>query len=280
MQAEILLTLKLQHRVFADPRRIELLKQIKITGSISQGARQAGISYKSAWDAINEMNHLADELLVKRATGGKGGGGAQLTPYGERLIQLYGLLEQIQQKAFDALKQDSLPLDSLLAAISRFSLQSSARNQFFGTVVERDNGNIQQNICILLADGKTSIRASVTEQSAERLGLIKGKEVIALIKAPWITLRKGATATVSCNTTFSGDINSFENAVVFENQLSGQISQIEAGVQCSEIIVSLSSGESLCATLSNQEIESLGLQPDDTVTALFGADKVIIAALN
>ncbi|WP_426577810.1 molybdenum-dependent transcriptional regulator [Xenorhabdus stockiae] len=278
MQAEILLTLKLQHRVFADPRRIELLKQIKITGSISQGARQAGISYKSAWDAINEMNHLADELLVKRATGGKGGGGAQLTPYGERLIQLYGLLEQIQQKAFDALKQDSLPLDSLLAAISRFSLQSSARNQFFGTVVERDNGNIQQNICILLTDGKTSIRASVTEQSAERLGLIKGKEVIALIKAPWITLRKGAT--VSCNTTSSGDIDSFKNAAVFENQLSGQISQIEAGAQCSEIIVNLSSGESLCATLSNQEIESLGFQPSDTVTALFGADKVIIAALN
>ncbi|WP_340610657.1 molybdenum-dependent transcriptional regulator [Xenorhabdus bharatensis] len=278
MQAEILLTLKLQHRVFADPRRIELLKQIKITGSISQGARQAGISYKSAWDAINEMNHLADELLVKRATGGKGGGGAQLTPYGERLIQLYGLLEQIQQKAFDALKQDSLPLDSLLAAISRFSLQSSARNQFFGTVVERDNGNIQQNICILLADGKTSLQASVTEQSAERLGLIKGKEVIALIKAPWITLRKGAT--VSCNTTSSRDTSAFENSATFENKLSGQISQIEAGAQCSEIIVNLSSGESLCATLSNQEIENLGLQPDDTVTALFGADKVIIAALN
>ncbi|PHM66003.1 molybdenum-dependent transcriptional regulator [Xenorhabdus stockiae] len=278
MQAEILLTLKLQHRVFADPRRIELLKQIKITGSISQGARQAGISYKSAWDAINEMNHLADELLVERATGGKGGGGAQLTPYGERLIQLYGLLEQIQQKAFDALKQDSLPLDSLLAAISRFSLQSSARNQFFGTVVERDNGNIQQNIGILLADGKTSIRASVTEQSAERLGLIKGKEVIALIKAPWITLHKGAT--VFCNTTFSGDINSFENTPVFENQLSGQVSQIEAGAQCSEIIVSLNSGESLCATLSNQEIENLDLQLNDIVTALFGADKVIITALN
>lgn len=30
MQAEILLTLKLQQRVFADPRRIELLKQVKI----------------------------------------------------------------------------------------------------------------------------------------------------------------------------------------------------------------------------------------------------------
>ncbi len=68
MQAEILLTLKLQQRLFADPRRILLLKQIKATGSINQGAKLAGISYKSAWDAINEMNQLADEILVERAT--------------------------------------------------------------------------------------------------------------------------------------------------------------------------------------------------------------------
>lgn len=106
MQAEILLTLKLQQRLFADPRRIALLKQIEQTGSISQGAKNAGISYKSAWDAINEMNQLSEQTLVDRATGGKGGGGAVLTRYGQRLIQLYDLLAQIQQKAFDVLSDD------------------------------------------------------------------------------------------------------------------------------------------------------------------------------
>ncbi len=110
MQAEILLTLKLQQRLFADPRRIALLKQIDQTGSISQGAKHAGISYKSAWDAINEMNQLSEQPLVDRATGGKGGGGAVLTRYGQRLIQLYDLLAQIQQKAFDVLgDDDALP---------------------------------------------------------------------------------------------------------------------------------------------------------------------------
>ncbi|CBJ80176.1 transcriptional repressor for molybdate uptake [Xenorhabdus bovienii str. Jollieti] len=262
MQAEILLILKLQQRLFADPRRIELLKQIKITGSISQGAKQAGISYKSAWDAINEMNHLADEVLVERATGGKGGGGAQLTHYGERLLQLYDLLERIQQKAFDVLKEDSLPLDSLLAAISRFSLQSSARNQFFGTIVERDHENIQQHVRILLADGKTSISAALTEQSANRLKLVKGKEVLALIKAPWITLSKEPVT-----------------ATPFDNALSGQVSLIETGTEHSEVILTLDGGESLCVTLANQEMERSGLQPNDFVTALFNADKVIIATL-
>lgn len=40
MQAEILLTLRLQQKLFADPRRIALLKQIEQTGSISQGEKR------------------------------------------------------------------------------------------------------------------------------------------------------------------------------------------------------------------------------------------------
>ncbi|STD42189.1 Transcriptional regulator modE [Edwardsiella tarda] len=174
MQADILLTLKLQDRLFADPRRIELLKQVRHTGSISQGAKLAGISYKSAWDAINEMNQLADEEIVARATGGKGGGGARLTRYGERLIALYDLLGQIQQKAFDVLKSDELPLDSLLAAIARFSLQTSARNQFFATVIERDDEAVQQHLLLRLADGKTQLRAAVTAQSGPTPGVTSG----------------------------------------------------------------------------------------------------------
>ncbi|SPZ78601.1 DNA-binding transcriptional regulator ModE [Shigella dysenteriae] len=111
---------------YSPTRAISLLKHIALSGSISQGAKDAGISYKSAWDAINEMNQLSEHILVERATGGKGGGGAALTRYGQRLIQLYDLLAQIQQKAFDVLSDDdALPLNSLLAAISRFSLQTS-----------------------------------------------------------------------------------------------------------------------------------------------------------
>ncbi|MGC6386177.1 molybdenum-dependent transcriptional regulator [Ewingella sp. S1.OA.A_B6] len=259
MQAEILLTLKLQQKIFADPRRIALLKQIKITGSISQGAKLASISYKSAWDAINEMNQLADQTLVERSTGGKGGGGAILTRYGDRLIQLYDLLAQIQQKAFDVLKEDTLPLDSLLAAISRFSLQTSARNQFFGTVVGRDHQEVQQHIDVLLNDGNTHIRAAVTQQSADRLILSPGKEVLVLIKAPWITL----TTQIA-------------NA---HNSLAGKVLSIQHGAENSEVLVTLEGGETLCATVSETEIEHLELHEGQNVFAEFGDDKVIIATL-
>lgn len=259
MQAEILLTLKLQQKIFADPRRIELLKQVKVTGSISQGAKLAGISYKSAWDAINEMNQLADQTLVERSTGGKGGGGAIITRYGDRLIQLYELLAQIQQKAFDVLKEDTLPLDSLLAAISRFSLQTSARNQFFGNVVERDHQDVQQHIEVLLNDGKTRIRAAVTQQSADRLALSPGKEVLVLIKAPWITL-----TTEPANA---------------HNSLAGNVLRIQHGSDNSEVLITLEGGETLCATVAEADVTRLALKEGQKVFAGFDDDKVIVATL-
>ncbi|WP_428945605.1 molybdenum-dependent transcriptional regulator [Pantoea sp. FN060301] len=258
MQAELSLILKLQQRLFADPRRIALLKQIQQTGSISQGAKLAGISYKSAWDAINEMNTLADRMLVERATGGKGGGGARVTPYGERLIQLFALLEQIQQKAFDVL-QDDVPLGSLLGAIARFSLQTSARNQLYGTVVKRDELPVQQRVEVLLADGSTQIVVALTEQSANRLSLTSGKEVLVLIKAPWIDVTTGTSSA--------------------DNQLAGVIDQLEPGETHSEVLIALASGETLCATLSNERVAEQQLAAGLAVTAHFNADKVIIATL-
>ncbi len=259
MQAELSLNIRLQQKLFADPRRIELLKRVQETGSISQGAKLAGISYKSAWDAINDMNQMADQTLVDRATGGKGGGGAQLTRYGERLIQLFQLMEQIQQKAFNALQNDNLPLDSLLAAIARFSLQTSARNQLFGTVLARDHQQIQQHIDIQLADGVTRLQVAITERSAERLQLDSGKEVLVLIKAPWIQVSR--------------------DAVKSDNQLQVTISAIEPGDQVSEVLMVLPSGETLCATLNNAQVQQQNLQPGDPVTASFNAEHAIIATL-
>lgn len=261
MQAEILLTLKLQQRLFADPRRISLLKQIAQTGSISQGAKNAGISYKSAWDAINEMNQLSEQSLVDRATGGKGGGGAVLTRYGQRLIQLYDLLAQIQQKAFDVLSDDdALPLDSLLAAISRFSLQTSARNQWFGTVTQRDHQQVQQHVDILLADGSTRLKVAITAQSGERLGLDEGKEVLVLLKAPWVSVTRDPKV-----------------AAAADNQLPCRISHIQRGEEQCEVLMALPDGQTLCATLPLAEAAELEEGAD--VTAYFNADRIILATL-
>ncbi|NVP01685.1 LysR family transcriptional regulator, partial [Photobacterium damselae subsp. damselae] len=56
MKLDAQLTLFENGKTFANPRRIALLKAIAQTGSISQGAKVAGLSYKAAFDAVKDMN--------------------------------------------------------------------------------------------------------------------------------------------------------------------------------------------------------------------------------
>lgn len=47
----------------------------------------------------------------------------------------------------------------------------------------------------------------------------------------------------------------------------------------SEVLVTLAGGEALCATVANQELQQLKLQPGSAVHALFNADRAIVATL-
>jgi molybdopterin-binding protein len=61
-------------------------------------------------------------------------------------------------------------------------MKISARNVLKGKVVKVTTGAINAEIVIELA-GKDQIISMITKESAEKLGLAKGKEVYAVIKA-------------------------------------------------------------------------------------------------
>ena len=75
------------------PGRAALLEEVVETGSISAAARVLGMSYRKAWTLVDSINRAAGRALVERSTGGRGGGGARLTPQGERALKLYRQLE-------------------------------------------------------------------------------------------------------------------------------------------------------------------------------------------
>src|SRR5258708_25391602 len=60
-------------------RRIAILRHIAAGHSISQAAREAGVSYNAAWPALDVLTNLAGRALVERPVGRAGGGGAPLT---------------------------------------------------------------------------------------------------------------------------------------------------------------------------------------------------------
>lgn len=267
MDLEILLSLHSQQQLFLNPRRIRLLEQIRAHGSISQGAKVAGISYKSAWDAIKDMNTLAEHPVLSSETGGKGGGGAVLTPYGERLLKIYSLLTQIERMAVDALQDETTSLDSLLSVVARFSLQTSARNQFFAKVNALDFNDLNGKVCLTLHDD-TYLYADITAASYARLGLKTEKEVLALIKAPWISLTKDPLQVPK------GD-----------NVLAGIISEVLVGEEFDEIQLQLEIGEALCAQLPRHSEQTTAhhqtiiWQPGDLAYAHFSPAQVILATL-
>jgi len=75
------------------PGKIALLEAIRSTGSISAAARSIGMSYRRAWLLVDEINQTLREPAVKAETGGSGGGGAMVTPVGERVVGLYRAIE-------------------------------------------------------------------------------------------------------------------------------------------------------------------------------------------
>lgn len=75
------------------PGKIALLEAIRSTGSISAAARSIGMSYRRAWLLVEEINQALREPAVRAATGGHRGGGAVVTPVGERVVNLYRTIE-------------------------------------------------------------------------------------------------------------------------------------------------------------------------------------------
>lgn len=84
------------------PGKVDLLEAIDQTGSISAAAKSMHMSYKRAWDLVNVMNTSFKQPLVTTATGGKHGGGAQVSDFGCEVIRTYRTMEQQALTAIEA----------------------------------------------------------------------------------------------------------------------------------------------------------------------------------
>src|SRR6266849_1251662 len=89
------------------PGKIQLLENIHACGSISAAGRAMDMSYKRAWDLVDEINRICRHPAVERQTGGKNGGGAVLTPFGMSLVAPY---RNNQRDAARAVRQALLAL--------------------------------------------------------------------------------------------------------------------------------------------------------------------------
>ncbi|OLS52191.1 TOBE domain-containing protein [Rhodovulum sulfidophilum] len=241
--------------------RIRLLQAIDARGSIAGAAREIGLSYKAAWDAVGAMNNLFAHPLVEAAPGGRAGGGARVTRTGHDLIACFSTLEGALGKTFAAIDTGlKAAPGGAVNTLWSLMMQTSTRNTFRCTVTRVTPGAVSTEIDMALTDGHR-LTAIITERSATEMGLAEGAEVFALIKATFVMLAAGeAPAQISAC-----------------NRLTGTVSAREDGPVNSEVTLDLGEGKTITAILTRKSAEALGFGIGSTATALFKASHVIVA---
>lgn len=244
---------------FGGPGRIGLLSKIAECGSISQAAKSIKMSYKAAWDAIDNMNNLSGEPLVERVSGGKGGGGTRLTQRGEKLVESFRIIEREHREFVDRLSRQAEGVASDFLLIKRMNMKTSARNQFLGKVTAIKRGGANDEIELKIVGGE-KIVAIITHESTDALGLCLGAEMFALIKSSSVIV-----VADDKDTNFSA-----------RNRLCGTISRLTPGAVNTEVIIDLAGGGSIAAIITNESSTSLGLVVGTKATGIFKASSVIL----
>lgn len=238
-----------------------LLEQIDVTGSIRAAATALGMTYKTAWDAVEAINNMTESPLVERRKGGRDGGGAKLTDHGRRLVSTYRRLDEERERVLQQLNEVVDDFDAYYQLIRRFDLKTSARNQFLGKVKTIKQGEISNEV--ILDIGGDEIVANITSDSLEHLELKQGTEAYAMIKASWVILTLDHLLKTSAR-----------------NKLSGRVARCHEGAINTEVIIELNGGKTLAATITNDSAQELALKADTQVTALIKASNVILAVAN
>src|SRR5689334_17369125 len=75
------------------PGKVALLEAIGRSGSISGAGRVLHMSYRRAWELVEDLNRTLGCPVITTSAGGTGGGGATLTEAGQTIIERYRAIE-------------------------------------------------------------------------------------------------------------------------------------------------------------------------------------------
>jgi molybdate transport system regulatory protein len=261
MTIEAIVTLGSENVTGVGRDRIRLLQAVAREGSITAGAKAAGLTYKAAWDALDAMTNLFGRPLLETRTGGRAGGGASLTATGLRVIEAFGRLEAEMARVFRTL-EPALAGSGITPfnLVSGFLMRTSARNALRGRITAIQADTLSAEVAVSVSDD-TTIYALVTAESVRELGLCVGREAIVLIKAPFVVIAPGANAPL----------------VSARNCIRGHVQRCDISAVNAEVVLDIGNDKTLAASISARSAETMRLSAGDPACALFDAAHVLIA---
>jgi len=224
----------------ASDKRLDVLRLVGQTGSISQAAREVGISYKAAWQAIDTLTNLSGVALVDRTVGGSGGGGARITAQGQALLALADELAFARRQVLSRFAGGA-------ALISGLGLRTSMRNQLPCTVLrcEALAPHDPMATVTLQTPGGALLQSSITWESADLLGLAPGLAVLVLCKATAVQVQMLEVAADTMTKVMAERAKvsvSTEPAQPIDCQLLGRVERVTPGQGRDEVVLALDGG--------------------------------------
>ncbi|MGO9132695.1 MAG: TOBE domain-containing protein [Methylovirgula sp.] len=256
---DALLALRADGRLLVGRDRIALLEAVIEHGSMTKAAQAAGFSYKTAWDAVQAINNLLPRPAFVTRTGGKRGGGAEVTEEGRKLIAAFHKLEEKLGRISSAIASEGLDnFDDVL--LWGLAVKVSARNVFRCTLLSLQEDRVDVT-AILQVSAANDIAATVTHGAVEDLRLAPGRNVMALVKSSFINLAPPGEA----------------GAVAGRNWLEGQVVRRIDGATNSEVQLDIGDGKILTAVIPKDVAEDLRIAVGDRLDAFFKASDVVLA---
>ena len=87
------------------PNYLRFLAAVDKTGTIREGGRTVGWSYRTCLNRLRRMERVLGAPVLSTTRGGRTGGGARLTPEARRLVKVFarwqGEVERLTRKAFN-----------------------------------------------------------------------------------------------------------------------------------------------------------------------------------
>ena len=137
-------------------------------------------------------------------------------------------------------------------------MQTSARNELKGTILEIKSGGVMSEVIVRVSED-ISISANITNESKDSLNLKIGEEVLLLIKSSFVVLSKEKLRATA------------------RNNIMANVRSVTKGAVNGEVKLSLGD-KTLCSIITNEAIDDLKLQEGDSVYAMFKASSVILIA--
>lgn len=212
-------------------KRLEVLRGIQSTGSISQAARVVGVSYKAAWQALDTLTNLAGVALVERSVGGAGGGGTVLTAAGVELLAAAQTWLQARNVAVQVAQQPASPVAAVPPALAAgLGMRTSMRNQWPAQVQQVLLQGPLAQVQLCTADGQVPVQARLTAESAQLLALAVGQTVLVMAKATAVQVQPANTPALSAGSAAP------------DNTWPGVVTRVARSAVGDEVAVSLPGG--------------------------------------